>query len=104
MRCLLLERGFETVHAEVAFSYRAVLDPNRRDSDADTWQKSTMPNLFPAQTCAPSNPAWVCWGNFRKTHSLKDLQTRWTEFWKANHEKIYWDNKARCFRLRDAAR
>jgi hypothetical protein len=70
----------------------------------DTWQKSTMPNLFPAQTCAPSNPAWVRWGNFRKTHSLKDLQTRWTEFWKAKHEKIYWDNKARCFRLRDAAR
>jgi hypothetical protein len=22
-------------------------------------------------------------------------------FWKANHDKIYWDGKARCFRLTD---
>lgn len=68
----------------------------------ETWQKSTMPDLFPAQKC--DDPAWVCWGNFRKTHSLKNLQTRWMAFWKANQEKIYWDDKARCFRLAEAAR
>jgi hypothetical protein len=68
----------------------------------DTWQKSTMPNLFPSQTCPPAEPAWVCWGNFRKTHSLKDLQNRWTEFWKTNQDRIYWDTKARCFRLAGA--
>jgi hypothetical protein len=66
----------------------------------DTWQKSTMPALFPPQDC--HQPAWLCWEKFRKTHSLKELQTRWMEFWKANQDKIYWDEKARCFRLSDA--
>lgn len=66
----------------------------------DTWQKRTMPALFPRQDC--DDPSWVCWGKFRKTHSLKELQARWMEFWKANQDKIYWDGKARCFRLSDA--
>ena len=66
----------------------------------DTWQKSTMPALFPPQNC--NEPSWVCWGDFRKRHSLNELQTRWAEFWKANEEKIYWDGKARCFRLAGA--
>jgi len=67
----------------------------------DTSQKSTMPVLFPRQDC-DNEPAWVCWDEFRKTHSLKDIQTRWMEFWKANQEKIYWDENARCFRLSNA--
>src|ERR1017187_810826 len=36
----------------------------------DTWQKSTMPDLFPHQDCKNDEPAWVCWGHFRTTHSL----------------------------------
>src|SRR6185437_385590 len=63
----------------------------------DTWEKSTMPPLFPQEKC--HDPAWVCWDRFRKTHSLKELQARWTEFWKANQDRIYWDERARCFRL-----
>jgi hypothetical protein len=63
----------------------------------DTWQKRTMPALFPQPDC--DEPSWVCWGKFRETHSLKQLQARWMEFWKANRDKIYWDGKARCFRL-----
>ena len=63
----------------------------------DTWEKSTMPALFPRQECHEAS--WVCWGRFRGTHSLKDLQARWMAFWKANEDKIYWDAKARCFRL-----
>jgi hypothetical protein len=66
----------------------------------DTWQKSTMPALFPRQDC--DEPSWVCWEKFRKTRSLKELQARWLAFWKANHEKIYWDDKSRCFRLSNA--
>jgi hypothetical protein len=67
----------------------------------DTWRKSTMPPLFPHQDC-DDQPAWVCWGNFRKTHNLKDIQTHWMQFWKANQDKLYWDEKARCFRLSSA--
>jgi hypothetical protein len=66
----------------------------------DTWQKSTMPALFPRQEC--NGPSSVCWEKFRKTHSLKELQARWMEFWKTNQDKIYWDGKARCFRMSDA--
>ena len=66
----------------------------------DTWQKSTMPAFFPHQNC--DGPSWVCWEKFRKTHTLKELQARWMVFWKTNKDKIYWDGKARCFRLSDA--
>jgi hypothetical protein len=55
----------------------------------DTWQKSTM-------------QAWVCWGDFRKTHSLEDIQARRMQFWKVNQDKICRDGKARCFRLSNA--
>ena len=63
----------------------------------DTWQKSTMPELFREQKC--NQPAWNCWDDFRKTHSLKQIQSRWLRFWQANQGKIYWDDKSRCFRL-----
>jgi hypothetical protein len=57
-----------------------------------------MPPLFPVKNC--DSYAAQCWAEFRKTHSLKTLQNRWAAFWRANREKIYWDAKARCFRLR----
>jgi len=63
----------------------------------ETWQHSTMPALFPSENCA--EPAWVCWESFRKRHNLEEIQARWTAFWEANKERIYWDAKARCFRL-----
>lgn len=63
----------------------------------DTWKKRTIPDLFPFESC--EGPGWVCWESFRKKHSLQTLQARWMEFWKANRDKIYWDAKARCFRL-----
>jgi hypothetical protein len=59
-----------------------------------------MPDLFVRQDC--DQPGRVCWAQFRKTHSLKDLQSHWMEFWKANQSNIYWDDKARRFRLSDA--
>src|SRR4030095_12053088 len=62
-----------------------------------TWQTSTMPPLFPPDHC--DEPAWVCWERFRKTHSLTMLQAHWMDFWRANQNKIYWDKKARCFRV-----
>jgi hypothetical protein len=65
----------------------------------DTWQRSTMPDLFPAKS--GDTPGWVWWEEFRKTHSLADIQARWMKFWKANQDEIYWDPKARCFRLSD---
>jgi hypothetical protein len=63
----------------------------------DTWQKGPMLPLFPEQHCDDAAP--VCGGNFRKTHTLRQLQARWMEFCKANRDKVYWDEKARCFRL-----
>jgi len=63
----------------------------------DTWTKSTMPALFSESKC--DAPAALCWGNFRKTHSLTVLQARWAQFWRANRNNITWDRKARCFRL-----
>jgi len=67
----------------------------------DTWQKRTMPSLFPPDNCNES--AWVCWERFRETHSLRQLQSRWMTFWQANQQWIYWDDKTRCFRLLNAS-
>ena len=63
----------------------------------ETWRHSTMPALFPPEKC--DAPSWDCWASFRKGHTLGEIQTRWTAFWEANKERIYWDEKARCFRL-----
>jgi hypothetical protein len=63
----------------------------------DTWRKSTIPELFPPQKC--DQPSWVCWREFRKTHSLAELQAVWMKFWQTNRDKLYWDAQARCFKL-----
>jgi hypothetical protein len=68
----------------------------------DSWQKSTMPPLFPPQQC--NEPSWACWERFRKTRTLKALQMTWIGFWKKNQGRIYWDEKARCFRLSNVKR
>jgi hypothetical protein len=68
----------------------------------ETWEHSTMPALFPAEKC--DEPSWVCWEMFRKQHRLTEIQARWNEFWEANKDRIYWDEKGRCFRLAKAGR
>jgi len=60
-------------------------------------EHGTMPALFPPENC--TEPAWVCWENFRKQHSLRAIQARWEAFWVANQQRIYWDKQARCFRV-----
>ena len=37
-----------------------------------------MPDLFPNQKC--DQPGWVCGANFRKTHSLQQIQSHWRTF------------------------
>ena len=63
----------------------------------ENWQHRTMPALFPPEKC--DGPAWECWARFRKRHSLVEIQTRWRSFWETNKDRIYWDEKARCFRV-----
>jgi len=65
----------------------------------DTWTTRTMPALFPAGPPCHDDSA-TCWGKFRKTHSLATIQAAWLKFWNANKDRIYWDGKARCFRLK----
>jgi hypothetical protein len=65
----------------------------------DSWTKNTIPDLYPDPPCNSDKPAWECWGEFRKAHSLADLQAHWMAFWKAHKDEIYWDDKGRCFRL-----
>lgn len=65
----------------------------------DTWTKSTKPPLFPAEPPCHDDSA-TCWSKFRQTHSLATIQAAWLKFWDANKSRIYWDDKARCFRLK----
>lgn len=68
----------------------------------ETWQRRTMPELFPDRHCDRPVTASECWTGFRKKHSLSEIQARWFEFWKTNERRIRWDEGARCFRLGSA--
>jgi hypothetical protein len=65
----------------------------------DTWKHETMPDLFNDRKC--DEGGYVCWEQFRKRYSLADIQKRWTVFWTANQDNIFWDDKSRCFRLKN---
>jgi hypothetical protein len=65
----------------------------------NTWTARTIPPLSTPEPKCEADSA-TCWGNFRKTHSLATLQAAWLKFWDANKDRIHWDDKARCFRLK----
>ena len=66
----------------------------------ETWTHRTMPDLFPGEHCQDTEPGWVCWARLRKKYGMASIQARWAAFWKANQNRIYWDAKSLCFRLR----
>jgi hypothetical protein len=66
-------------------------------TDAD-WKSFTMPGLeLPFDNCG--SYAEDCWQKFLKKHGRKFVQDQWLAAWKKNKERIYWDDKSRCFRL-----
>lgn len=86
-----------TAASDVAFF---LLEDLFTDSD---WQTFNMPGLTMLhEHCAESEAAEPCWRRFLKTHTRKSIQEQWLSAGNANKDRVYWDEKARCFRLRSA--
>jgi hypothetical protein len=67
-------------------------------TDSD-WKTFNMPGLESLHDKDCRSSAEDCWRIFLKRHGRKFVQDRWLAAWNRNKELIYWDDKARCFRL-----
>jgi hypothetical protein len=48
----------------------------------------------------PNVPGWIQLEEFKRTHGSQEIKRRWQKLWSEYHERIYWDSKGRCFRLK----
>ena len=62
------------------------------------WKTLHMPGLEALEDNC-SDPAWVCWHRFVTRHGRSFIRNQWLAAWKANKDRIYWSEEARCFRL-----
>jgi len=85
---------YRTTVGDIAHS---ILDDLFTDSD---WETFTMPGLWSSTDgCSDGIDAESCWREFIKKHGRKYVQNQWLAAWNANKDRIYWDEKARCFRV-----
>jgi len=73
----------------------AILNDLFTDSD---WTTFTMPGLD-ALHYKCEDDAETCWRRFLEKHGRKFVQEHWQKAWDANKDRIYWDEKACCFRV-----
>ncbi|MGB7436008.1 MAG: hypothetical protein WBR26_23155 [Candidatus Acidiferrum sp.] len=57
-----------------------------------------MPELDPLQRDC-EKPGEACWRKFLHKKGRKFVQEQWEAAWNAHKNNIYWDEKARCFRV-----
>jgi hypothetical protein len=62
------------------------------------WTTFNMPGLEALKDNC-NETAERCWRRFLKKHGRKFVQDQWLAAWKANKDRVYWDEQARCFRL-----
>jgi hypothetical protein len=62
------------------------------------WTTFNMPGLEALKDDC-NGPAETCWRKFVRKHGRKFVQDQWLAAWKANKDRVYWDEQARCFRL-----
>jgi hypothetical protein len=62
------------------------------------WTTFNMPGLEALKDDC-NGPAETCWRKFVREHGRKFVQDQWLAAWKANKDRVYWDEQARCFRL-----
>lgn len=59
-----------------------------------------LPGLSPPDLTACQLGAEVCWRGYVQEHGREAIQRQWRVEWDANKERVYWDDEARCFRVR----
>jgi len=71
-------------------------------TDSD-WKTFNMPGMDALNDKACQSYAEDCWQRFLKKHGRKFVQDQWLAAWKKNKDRVYWNEEARCFRLRESA-
>jgi hypothetical protein len=64
-------------------------------------EKSQMPNVVDWTTLRKgcNNTAQSCWELYLRKHGRASVQRAWLRAWNLHKDQIYWDSKARCFRV-----
>ena len=66
------------------------------EPDGKTFNLSSID--LPEENC--SLGAESCWRSFVRKHGRQAIQTQWRTAWNASRNRIYWNEEARCFRIR----
>lgn len=66
-------------------------------TDSD-WKTFNMPGLD-SLTEPCKSYAEDCWDRFLRKHGRKFVQEQWLVAWNKNKDRVFWDEKARCFRV-----
>jgi hypothetical protein len=74
----------------------SILDSLFTDSD---WKTFNMPGLEQIRPTCRDSSSYACWQMVLKQHGRRFIQDDWLMAWNRNKDHVYWDKKARCFRL-----
>jgi hypothetical protein len=91
-RVPIYDYWLETTSGDIAYF---ILTNLFTDSD---WKTFNMPGLERLQHGC-DGPAETCWRAFLDEHGRKFVQEQWQNAWNQNKDRVFWDEKARCFRL-----
>lgn len=71
-----------------------------------TWQKTTIPGVgydaFLQRAPNSDMTGEQVLRNYIARHGRHDITKRWREIWAKYKDRAYWDNNARCFKIRDS--
>ncbi len=87
---------FETRSGDVAY---VILTDLFTDDDLRTFFMPNVPN-WPTVMNGCDKSAEGCWDDYLRKHGRRSVQQAWFRAWNRYRDVVYWDAKARCFRLR----
>jgi hypothetical protein len=68
------------------------------------WTKATIPGVSWNDILGPEDnlPAWEQVHSFIRKHGRKAIQSKWQAQWQNYKDRVFWDPKERCFKLKMA--
>ncbi len=68
------------------------------DADGSTFNMPGVPDWTVIQKACDSS-AEGCWREYLRKHGRKSVQRDWLRAWNLHKDKVYWEPRARCFRI-----
>jgi hypothetical protein len=85
----------DTRSGDVAF---VVLTDLFTESDGQTFDMPGVPD-WPTVMNGCNSSASGCWYLYLRKHGRESIRQAWLRAWNVHKNQIYWDGKARCFRV-----